>query len=109
MSKHEYCIDLMLLDDKRYKISLLKDSKERKYNNPQDFGYFTMNNFIFTFNNLLKERDLHNYYYEIDKENEEVEYVITAYDITDYLKTVWNAVGLIDKGHQIGNDEPFDF
>ena len=97
MTKYNYCIDLELLNDKQYKISLLKEKEDRKFNNPQDFGYFSMNSFIYIFNNLLKENNLYNYTYEIFKDNEEVEYIITAYDISEWLKIVWNVVGLLDK------------
>lgn len=97
MTKYNYCIDLELLNDKQYKLSLLKEKEDRKFNSPQDFGYFSMNSFIYTFNNLLKENNLYNYTYEIFKDNEEVEYIITAYDISEWLKIVWNTVGLLDK------------
>ena len=40
---------------------------------------------------------------------EEVEYIITTYDISAWLNVMWNTVGLLDKGHQMGNDEEFEF
>lgn len=109
MKENNYCIDLELLNDKQYKISLLKDEENRKFNSPQDYGYFAMNSFIYTFNNLLRENNLCNYTYEILENKEEVEYIITTYDISAWLNVVWNTVGLLDKGHQIGNDEEFEF
>lgn len=109
MKENNYCIDLELLNENQYKISLLKDEENRKFNSPQDFGYFTINDFIYTCNNLLKENKLCNYTYEILDNKEEVEYIITAYDITPWLNVVWNTVGLLDKGHQIGNDEEYEF